>query len=141
MLATRSLTDTGAAASAPIRARRAQEGSAVVAVGIELSEKGDKGLVALYPLAGTSAVVEPSRTLATGIATALMTNGLTASASTVPTDPVLSATKAPWSRVRLGSASSPEDAANFADPKWADTVARSIYRALAEIYGVKGASR
>jgi N-acetylmuramoyl-L-alanine amidase len=140
-LATRSLTDTGVAASAPIRSRRAQEGSATVAVGLEVAATGAKGIAALYPLTGTSTIVEPSRTLATGIATAMLSSGLTASASTTPTDAVLSATKAPWSRVRLGSLAATEDAANFRDPKWADAVARSIYRALAEIYGIKGASR
>jgi N-acetylmuramoyl-L-alanine amidase len=141
VLATRSLTDTGVAASAPIRSRRAQEGSATVAVGLEVAATGAKGIVALYPLTGTSAITDPSRTLATGIATAMLANGLSASASTTPTDAVLSVTKAPWSRVRLGSLSAPDDIANFRDPKWADAVARSIYRALAEIYGVKGATR
>lgn len=142
VIATRSLTDTGVAAAAPTRARRAAAGgAATVAVGVEVAPTGPKGLSALYPLTGTKAVAEPSRTLATGIATALVANGLTASASTVVSDPVLSVTKAPWSRVRLGSLTAPEDAANFKDPKWADIVARSIYRAIAENYGVKGASR
>jgi N-acetylmuramoyl-L-alanine amidase len=141
VLATRSLTDTGVAASAPTRARRAKEGSAMVAVGLEVTAAGTKGVVALYPLTGTSAITDPSRTLATGIATAMLASGLSASASTIPTDAVLSVTKAPWSRVRLGSLSAPEDMANFRDPKWADAVARSIYRALGEIYGVKGATR
>ncbi len=141
VLATRSLTDTGTAASAPVRARRAQEGSATVAVGLEVAEKGAAGMVALYPLTGPSAVVEPSRTFATLIATTLVGNGLSASASTTPSDTVLATTKAPWSRVKLGSLGAPEDVANFRDPKWADTVARSIYKAIAELYGVKGASR
>jgi N-acetylmuramoyl-L-alanine amidase len=141
VIATRSLTDTGVAASAPVRARRALEGSATAAIGLEVTPSGVKGTTALYPLTGISTIVEPSRTLATGIATALLANGISASASTTPTDPVMSATKAPWSRVRLGSMSAPEDVVNFRDPKWADSVARSIYRALAELYGVKGASR
>jgi N-acetylmuramoyl-L-alanine amidase len=140
VLATRSLTDTGAAASEPTRARRAQVGSANVAVGLAVVASGPSGTTALYPLTGPAAIVEPSRTLATGIATSLVSNGLTASASTVATDVVLTATKAPWSRVRLGSLSSAEDMTNFKDPKWADGVARSIYRAIAQIYGVKGAA-
>jgi hypothetical protein len=141
VLATRSLTDTGVAASAPIRARRAAAGTASVAVGIEVAASGPTGLTALYPLTGTKMIVDPSRTLATGIATSLVANGLSASASTTATDSVLAATKAPWSRVRLGSLSSAEDVTNFKDPKWADGVARSIYRAIAELYGIKGASR
>ncbi len=139
--ATRSLTDTGVAASAPIRARRAAVGPATLAVGLEVAAGGQKGIVALYPLTGTKAIVEPSRTLATGIATALVANGLTGQASTTATDTILSAARAPWSRVRLGSTAAPEDLTNFKDPKWADAVARSIYRGIAEIYGVKGASR
>jgi N-acetylmuramoyl-L-alanine amidase len=140
VLATRSLTDSGTAAAAPARARRAQAGAATVAVGVEVAATGPKGITALYPLTGAKTVVEPSRTLATGIATGLVANGLSASASTVATDQVLSATKAPWSRVRLGSATAAEDLVNFRDPRWADTVARSMYRAIAENYGVKGAS-
>ncbi len=46
-------------------------------------------MVAQYPLTGPSAIVEPSRTFATGIATTLVANGLSASASTTPTDTVL----------------------------------------------------
>ena len=139
--ATRSLTDTGVASSAPVRARRAKDASAAVAVGLEVLETGSAGMVAQYPLTGSQAIAEPSRTLSTGIAQALVANGLTAAASTTATDVVLTATRAPWSRVKLGSLAAPEDVVNFADPKWADTVARSIYRAIAEIYGVKGASR
>lgn len=141
VLTTRSMTDTGTAASAQIRVRRAREGSASVAVGLEVVQSGEKGIQALYPLTGTSTIVEPSRTLATGIATKLVAGGLTASASTTATDPVLSATSAPWSRVKLGSLSAAEDITNFRDPRWADSVARALYGALAEIYGVKGATR
>jgi hypothetical protein len=140
VLATRSLTDTGTAAAAPQRARRAAAGSANVAVGIEVVATGQSGLAALYPLTGTKAIVEPSRTLATDIATAMVSDGLTASASTTATDPVLAAAKAPWSRVRLGALNSADDVANFRDPTWADGVARAIYRAISQLYGVKGAS-
>ena len=76
VLSTRSLTDTGSAAAAPVRARRAQEGSATVAVGLEVDEKGAAGTIALYPLTGPSAIVEPSRTFATQIATTLVSNGM-----------------------------------------------------------------
>jgi len=138
---TRSMTDTGTAASAQVRTRRAKEASASVAIGIVVAENDEKGLEALYPLTGTSAIVEPSRTLATGIATKLVASGLPASASTTATDPVLAATSAPWTRVKLGSVSAAEDITNFRDPRWADGVARAIYNAVAEIYGVKGATR
>jgi len=138
---TRSSTDTGTTASDSVRARRAQEGSSTVAVGLTVAGSGERGLVAQYPLIGETSILEPSRTLANSIAKSLVTNGgLQASASTTPSDTVLGSGKTPWSRVRLGSASSPEDRVDFADPKWSDTVARAIYQALAEIYGVKGAT-
>ncbi|MEI7813510.1 MAG: PASTA domain-containing protein [Coriobacteriia bacterium] len=140
VLVTRSLTDSGTAASVAVRARRAQVSSTTVAVGIDVAQNGQKGLAALYPLTGPTAILEPSRTLATAVATALLKGALSASASTTQTDTVLMATKAPWSRVQLGSASAPEDVRNFSDSRWGDDVARAIYRAIAEIYGVKGAA-
>jgi len=136
---TRSLTDSGTAASDVVRARRAQATSATVAVGFDVAQGGQKGLAAMYPLTGPTVILEPSRTLASAIATALLKGGMSASASTTQTDTVLMATKAPWSRVQLGSMSAPEDVRNFSDSRWGDDVARSIYRAIAEIYGVKGA--
>ena len=140
VLTTRSMTETGTAASAQIRMRRAREASANVAIGIEVAQTGEKGIEALYPLTGTSTILEPSRTLATGIATKLVSSGLSASASTIATDQVLAATSAPWTRVKLGSLSAAEDITNFRDPRWADTVARALYGAVAQIYGVKGAT-
>lgn len=140
VVATRSLTDTGNAAAEPARLRRAQEGSSTVAIGIDTISTSPNGLNALYPLNADSAVYAPSKTLASQIATSLVAGGLSAKSSASTTDAVLAITGAPWARVRLGSFSSSQDSANFRDPRWADSVARAIYRALAKLYGTKASS-
>jgi N-acetylmuramoyl-L-alanine amidase len=40
-------------------------------------------------------------------------------------------------RVQLGSATDGNDKVTFADPDWADKVARAIYKALGQLYGQK----
>jgi hypothetical protein len=49
---------------------------------------------------------------------------------------VLSASRSGWIRVLLGSPVAREDQALFADPSWADKVARSVYTAIGKSYGV-----
>lgn len=132
---TRALADTGTAVTPDARAQRAKEGSATAAVGLDALLRGSGGTVVLAPATGQVAI--PSGTLSSQIASALVGSGLPATRSTVPTDPVLAGTGAPFSRVNLGSFTSREDAARFSDPAWADRVARAIYRALAITYGRK----
>jgi len=57
-------------------------------------------------------------------------------ASSVGGDNVFDAVSIPWNRVQLGVASQRADQAAFADPQWADAVARSVYAALGKLYGV-----
>jgi N-acetylmuramoyl-L-alanine amidase len=140
VVTTRALADTGTASAAPARAKRAKEGSATLAIGLEVSPTGPRGAVAYYPLSGPQALVASSKNLASQIATSLTDSGIAAQASSTTTDAVLSTRAITWSRVRLGSLTAREDVASFRDPAWADTVARAIYRAIADLYGRKSAS-
>lgn len=133
VLTTRALADTGTAVSEGQRVKRAKEGGPTVAVGFDVAAQGKGGLVASAPLTGPVAI--PSGKLASQIASSLVSSGLSATTAGVTTDKVLAASGVPYSRVSLGSFSVREDAAAFADPTWADRVARAVYRALAETYG------
>lgn len=133
VMPTRALADTGTAVSEDVRVKRAKEGAPTVAVGFGVSTQGKGGLVAFGPLTGPTAA--QSSKLASQIASSLASSGLPATTSGVPSDKVLAATAAPYSRLQLGSFSVREDAAAFADPTWADRVARAVYKALAEAYG------
>ncbi len=137
VIATRSLNDTGTATSIATRAQRASEGSSTAAIGLSVVSKGPGGIIAFSPSTGGAVIVQPSAALASRIATSLAASGLAAKTSKSATDAVLSATGAPWTQLQLGSLAAREDVASFRDPTWADTVARAVYRALADLYGRK----
>jgi N-acetylmuramoyl-L-alanine amidase len=133
---TRALADTSTLEAAPARARRAANGTATVAVGLSANNVGSGGLVVFSPspiLPHASA----SAKLASRLASDLASEADTVSSATSTTDTVLSAARAPWARIQLGSYASREDVAKFADPNWEDTIARAIYRALGSLYGRK----
>ena len=133
VLTTRALADTGTAVSEGVRVKRAKEGGPTVAVGFDVAPQGKSGLSAYSPITGP--VTTPSSKLASQIASSLVSSGLSATAAGFASDKVLAATAVPYSRLTLGSFAVREDAAAFADPTWADRVARAVYKALAETYG------
>lgn len=134
----RTLSETGTASDAAARAGRATAaGHATVSVGFSVVQSGAGGMVAFSPSAGSTAIVIPSKILASSVASELAAVGETVKASTTTTDVVLGATQAPWTRVQLGSFTTKEDVASFNDPNWADTVARAVYRAIGSLYGKK----
>jgi len=135
VLTTRALADTGTAVSEGVRVKRAKEGGPTVAVGFDVAAQGKGGLIAYSPITGP--VVTPSGKLASQIAGSLVSSGLSATAAGFATDKVLSASGAPYTRLTLGAFSVREDAAAFADPTWADRVARAVYTSLAATYGRK----
>lgn len=135
VLTTRALADTGTAVSEDVRVKRAKEGGPTAAVGFDVAAQGKGGLVAYSPITGP--VTTPSSTLASQITSSLAASGLSATTAGFASDKVLAATEAPYSRLTLGSFAVREDAAAFADPTWADRVARAVYKALAETYGRK----
>lgn len=135
---TRALADTSTLEGAPVRAQRAAVGTATAAVGLSADTVGSGGLIVfapspILPLASASA------RLASQLTSDLASEAGPVASATSSTDTVLAAAQAPWSRVQLGSYSSREDVAKFADPNWEDSIARGIYRALGALYGKKPA--
>jgi N-acetylmuramoyl-L-alanine amidase len=137
---TRALADTSTLEAAPARAQRAANGTATVAIGLTASTVGSGGLIVFSP-SPVLPKASQSAKLASVLASDLASESGAVSSSTSTTDSVLGATKAPWSRIQLGSYASREDAAKFADPNWEDAIARAIYRALGSLYGKKPAGR
>jgi len=135
VMPTRALADTGTAVSEAQRATRAKAASSTASVGLEAPATGPGSMVAMYP--ATGAVAASSAKLASEISSSLVSSGLRSKVATITSDKVLAGTGAPYTRLRLGSFSVREDAAAFADPGWADRVARAIYKALAVSYGHK----
>jgi N-acetylmuramoyl-L-alanine amidase len=135
---TRALADTSTLEAAPARAQRAANGTATVAIGLTASTVGSGGLIVFSP-SPVLPKASQSAKLASVLASDLASEAGSVSSSTSTTDTVLGATKAPWSRIQLGSYASREDAAKFADPNWEDAIARAIYRALGSLYGKKPA--
>jgi len=113
------------------RAALAKETTATVVVVLDVALSGAGGLQATT-LASASA---SSTALAAAITEAARLPDQTVINPGVTTNPVLSATTAPGARVVLGNAKGTDDAARFADPAWADTVARALYRALGAQFG------
>ena len=135
---TRSSADTGTAISATARQIKAREGSATVAVGLDVVSSGLPGVLVTYPSSSVStAAAAPSLQLASQIASGFAASGIKARQSTSGSDVVLGATAAPYSRITLGTTGSTDDLANFRDVNWADKVARAIYQGIGSIYGVK----
>lgn len=133
VLTTRALADTGTAVSVDERVKRVKSSPSQVAIGLEVSAQGKGSISVLTPVTGP--LVTPSAKLASEIASAFVSSGVGATVGTTPGDKILSAASAPYSRISLGSFAVREDAAAFADPGWADRIARAIYRALAVTYG------
>lgn len=135
VIVTRSATDTRSA-SVQSRGVKASEGTCTVAIGLAVGSGSPSGIAITSPATGASGVAAAN--LASAIATELSATTLESRQSTSAADPVFKAVKAPWVRVFLGSADSREDAGNFRDPRWSDTVARDIYRAIGAMFAVKG---
>ncbi|MDO8949755.1 MAG: PASTA domain-containing protein [Actinomycetota bacterium] len=129
VVVTRSATTT--ATSSGDRAAVARETTANVAVVLDLALSGPGGLQATL-----SSSTNPSATaLAAAITEAVRTPSQVVIAPGTSANPTLAATTAPGVRVVLGNPRAADDTAHFADPAWADTVARAIYRALGTGFG------
>ena len=134
---TRSSADTGTATTTAARAKRAAQGSPIVAIGLSVASSGEGGVVVSSPATGSPETVSASRRLSASLTTSLGRIGTSPKASLVATDAVVGVARAPWARIQLGSFASREDASAFRDPSWADNYARAIYRSLAELCGKK----
>lgn len=130
---TRSTLET--AADEGVRAQRAAEPSATVAVGLTVTTGARAGRVVAAPPA---AAVQPSTggaAFGEALVTALRSAAPPVTRTVTTYDPVLSRTSGAWARVIVGSATAPEDASVLQDKVWIDRVARAIYEAIGARYG------
>ncbi|MDP2234768.1 MAG: PASTA domain-containing protein [Actinomycetota bacterium] len=132
VIVTRSLADAGGAVAT--RIARASEASATALVGLDVPATGSPGLGVFVRTTGDPALLARDAQLANTLAQALADGGVVPTRGTLVSDPILSVMASPAARVRLGSANSRTDVASFRDPTWADTVARSVYRAIGSLY-------
>jgi len=129
-------TTTGKAPPDSDRARLAAASTASVAVGLTVRANGQAGRIAAYSPTAAVSSVATSGPLAEQIVVELSKSAPPASTAAVSGDNVFDSVRIPWSRVQLGVASQRVDQTAFADPQWADAVARSLYTALGKLYGV-----
>ncbi len=133
---TRSLTDTDTSAAARLSRAMATSSTAVVALVADSSGQG--GFVITTPASSPERVQVHVRstTFADRIAEELRSPSARVSRSTFQ-DSILIAVTSPGAHVRLGSAADAADAESFRDPRWADSVARSLYKAIGEVFAPK----
>jgi CheY-like chemotaxis protein len=129
VVVTRSATAT--ATSSGDRAAIAKETTATVVIVLDIALSGPGGFQVTTPISANAS----STALAVAITEAARLPGQTVISPGVTTSPVLAASKAPGVRVVLGNTRAADDAAHFADPAWADSIARAIYRALGAQFG------
>ncbi|MGB4593175.1 MAG: PASTA domain-containing protein [Coriobacteriia bacterium] len=131
---TRSSTST-ATAIADRAAVAAETTGTTCAVVLDVAQTGSAG-VAITVLPSSGATASATTTdFPTSVASAIKLAGLAIQPTAKAQDGVLAAVKAPGLRLVLGNAQDKADTALFADPEWADTIARAIYRAIGATFG------
>jgi beta-lactam-binding protein with PASTA domain len=134
---TREAAGSAAGTTEATRIARAKEASATVLVGLSVSTTGLEGLGVLSMPASRveSSVAAASGPLADAVFASLRVDFATVATLTGTADQVLIGSGMPGVRVRLGSTAVKSAVKSFADPAWADKVARGISRALTGLYG------
>ncbi|MDA3935388.1 MAG: PASTA domain-containing protein [Actinomycetota bacterium] len=136
VIVTRSAAESRTAPS--VRQTRATVTSATVAIGLDVLAQGAGGMIVTSQRSVVGSDSDAgSLDLTSDLVSALMDVYPSCAAGPETSDPVLASIARPAARIKLGSLSDDADVASFRDPTWADTVARSIYRALGERYGVQ----
>jgi hypothetical protein len=136
VVTTRALAETSTLEGVAAREQKAAEQSATVAIGLSTVPIGGKGIIVFTPSPVLPHASSSAR-LASLVTTDLASRSGAVDSSTLSSDTVLAAAHAPWIRLQLGAFSQKEDTARFADPAWEDSVARSLYKAIAARYGRK----
>lgn len=134
----RSTGDTGTVVTDAARSKRALEGSPTIAVGISIAPPSSSGVTIFKPATGDAFIVAQSDRLASEITTQLAAASVSARKSGTATDTVLAPIGVPWVRVGLAAKTGADTTTLFTDPAWTDSVARSIYRAIGEVYAPGG---
>ncbi len=129
------LRSTAAPMTDAARASAATESSATISVGLSVAASGPVGRVVSSPPSMTAPIGPASEALAELVETALSTSAPPARRLYAQSDTVFNVTGEPWVRVVVGSTTMRADTTSFADPRWADTIARAVYSALGQVYG------
>jgi len=124
-----STRDPGTSPSPADREAAARSFSASLLVGIDVRSNGVAG-VTVQHTPGASRFAAASLEHARAITRAASVPGLTVNEPVGVDDPVLTAFPGPGVRVVVGDISVESDRIRFADPAWADQVARAIYRGV-----------
>jgi N-acetylmuramoyl-L-alanine amidase len=136
---TRSANDAAAAVTTMSRLTAAKSVSAIALVGLSVAPSGPGGTVVVSVPATTT--TQPfyirSTELATQVSNQLKQSLTGVRNTTADNDAILMNSGTAAVRVQLGSATDGNDKVTFADPDWADKVARAIYKALGQLYGQK----
>lgn len=128
------VTSTRAAAGGTTvewRVSAVQASTADLLIGIDVAAAGTPGLTVFHVGPAADAQYELlSLKYAQSVTRAATLPTLTVNATGPTDDEVLSAFNGTGFRVQVGAADAPSDASLFADPAWADQVARAIYRGV-----------
>lgn len=122
--------ETGAASPDASREASASSSTADLLVGIDVGQGTGEGVRALYPEGKTGDPDARARAIAKAITRATSLPGLRVNEPMTTTDPVAAAFQSASVRVIVGDATSSADRARFADPAWADQIARAVYRGI-----------
>ncbi|MDZ4065229.1 MAG: PASTA domain-containing protein [Coriobacteriia bacterium] len=137
--ATVSVTRSGVATdtSQTARIRAAETASPDVAIGLDVASSGVGGLalsVSTDPSGGPPLPV--ALTFLDELSAQLHATDETVNKRAATKDPVLGPIGVAAARVSVGSTSSNQDVSGFRDPAWRDTIARALYRAIGERFGM-----
>lgn len=133
VIITRSASSTSTATGD--RAASVQESTATAVVTLEIGVTGPSGIQVTTDQSGDTSRTAAAILLAQSMTEALRAAGQEVQVPGVAQNAILAAAKAPGVRIVLGNSKVPADVSRFADPAWADNVARGIYRALGDMYG------
>lgn len=120
--------DSGAPVGIEARETSATASTAALLIGIDVGSRAIPGVRVQYTDGGDRGI--SSLRYARAITRAAALPGLVVGEPTVAEERVLSAFKGTGVRVVVGDAEAQADRARFADPAWADQVARAIYRGV-----------
>ncbi len=130
------VTRSSAAASVDDRSQAAEATSATAGVGISVRLSGPGGRTVAGPLKPLD-LLEASRPLVNALDEQLDDSVPPSSKTPKADEKALGDVTYPWARVSIGSVTKAQDKSAFSDPDWLDRVAKSLYTALGEVYGIK----
>lgn len=117
------------------RATKATEASATVAVGLSVTTNATAGRVISIVPSATPDLGPRSSALGAELLAQMSQVSPPVKVAASTYDPVLSGARIPWLRLTIGSSIAREDTLLYADPGWADRMARALYAALGQTFG------